>query len=140
GAINGLADAVGDTGHTSFMTPQERQSSQSSLSGSYVGIGAEMDTTTDGLPLVVGVFPDSPADAAGLHAGDILITLDGRAPTGSSSISAAIPAATSVKPSRSPASFSPRGRSTSSATPRARRSRRRSHPAAWQPTCRSSSS
>ena len=34
GAINGLADAVGDTGHTSFMTPQERQSSQSSLSGS----------------------------------------------------------------------------------------------------------
>jgi len=83
GAINGLADAVGDTGHTSFMTPQERQSSQSSLSGSYVGIGAEMDTTTDGLPLVVGVFRDSPADAAGLHAGDIMITVDGRSTAGS---------------------------------------------------------
>ena len=84
GAINGLADAVGDTGHTSFMTPQERQSSQSSLSGSYVGIGAEMDTTTDGLPLVVGVFRDSPADAAGLHAGDIMITVDGRSTAGAS--------------------------------------------------------
>ena len=65
------------------MTPQERQSSQSSLSGSYVGIGAEMDTTTDGLPLVVGVFRDSPADAAGLHAGDIMITVDGRSTAGS---------------------------------------------------------
>jgi carboxyl-terminal processing protease len=77
GAINGLTDAVGDTGHTSFLTPQERQSSQSSLSGSYVGIGAEMDTTSDGLPLVVGVFRGSPADGAGLHAGDILIDVDG---------------------------------------------------------------
>lgn len=83
-AINGLADAVGDTGHTSFMTPQERQSSQSSLSGSYVGIGAEMDTTTDGLPLVVGVFRGSPADAAGLHSGDIMIAVDGRSTAGSS--------------------------------------------------------
>ena len=83
GAINGLTDAVGDTGHTSFLTPQERQSSQSSLSGSYVGIGAEMDTTSDGLPLVVGVFRGSPADGAGLHAGDILIDVDGRSTTGS---------------------------------------------------------
>jgi carboxyl-terminal processing protease len=83
GAINGLADAVGDTGHTSFMTPQERQSSQSSLSGSYVGIGAEMDTTSAGLPLVVGVFRGSPADGAGLHAGDILIDVDGRSTAGS---------------------------------------------------------
>ena len=83
GAINGLTDAVGDTGHTSFLTPQERQSSQSSLSGSYVGIGAEMDTTTDGLPLVVGVFRGSPADGAGLHAGDILIAVDGRSTAGS---------------------------------------------------------
>ena len=82
-AINGLTDAVGDTGHTSFMTPQERQSSQSSLSGSYVGIGAEMDTTSDGLPLVVGVFRDSPADAAGLHSGDILTAVDGRPTAGS---------------------------------------------------------
>jgi carboxyl-terminal processing protease len=83
GAINGLTDAVGDTGHTSFLTPQERQSSQSSLSGSYVGIGAEMDTTSDGLPLVVGVFRGSPADGAGLHAGDILIAVDGRSTAGS---------------------------------------------------------
>src|SRR4029077_17398398 len=39
GAIHGLADAVGDTGHTSFMTPEERAARASELSGSYVGIG-----------------------------------------------------------------------------------------------------
>ena len=36
GAIDGLADAVGDTGHTTFMTPEERESRNDSLSGSYV--------------------------------------------------------------------------------------------------------
>jgi carboxyl-terminal processing protease len=83
GAINGLTNAVGDTGHTSFMTPEERKVRESALSGSYVGIGAEMDTTTDGLPLVVGVFRGSPADGAGLHSGDIVIAVDGKQTAGS---------------------------------------------------------
>jgi carboxyl-terminal processing protease len=83
GAIDGLTDAVGDTGHTSFMTPEERKSRDSSLAGSYVGIGAEMDVTADGLPLVVGVFRGSPAESAGLRTGDIMVAVDGRDTTGS---------------------------------------------------------
>ena len=82
GAIDGLTDAVGDTGHTTFMTPEERKARESSLSGSYVGIGAEMDTTKDGQPLVVGVFRGSPAAVAGLHAGDIMVAVDGRSTAG----------------------------------------------------------
>ena len=82
-AIEGMTNAVGDTGHTSFMTPEERKVRESALSGSYVGIGAEMDTTKDGLPLVVGVFRGSPAEAAGLHSGDIMTAVDGRATEGS---------------------------------------------------------
>jgi len=78
GAIDGLTEAVGDTGHTSFMTPEEREARNDSLSGSYVGIGAQMDLTEDGLPLVVGVFRGSPAEKAGLEAGDIFIKVDGR--------------------------------------------------------------
>ena len=78
GAIDGLADAVGDTGHTEFMTPEERASQTSSLSGSYVGIGAQVDVTADGLPLIVGVFRGSPADGVGLHAGDVVLEVDGR--------------------------------------------------------------
>jgi carboxyl-terminal processing protease len=77
GAIDGLANAVGDTGHTEFMTPEERKARSDALSGSYVGIGAEVDTSPEGLPMIVGVFRGSPAEKAGLHAGDIVLTVDG---------------------------------------------------------------
>lgn len=78
GAIDGLASAVGDTGHTEFMTPEDRANQKDALSGSYVGIGAEVDTTANGLPLIVGIFRGSPADKAGLHAGDVMLQVDGR--------------------------------------------------------------
>ena len=49
GAINGMTEAVGDTGHTSFMTPEQRAERSSDLSGKYVGIGVRIDTA-DGRP------------------------------------------------------------------------------------------
>ena len=82
GAIDGMTDAVGDTGHTTFMTPEERATRNSALSGSYVGIGVEVDTTPEGLPLVVGVFRGSPADEAGLKAGDVIVGVDGTTTVG----------------------------------------------------------
>jgi len=81
-AIDGMTNAIGDTGHTEFMTPEERASRRSSLSGSYAGIGAEVDTSPEGLPMVVGVFRGSPAEKAGLHAGDIVLTIDGTSTKG----------------------------------------------------------
>ena len=77
GAIDGLADAVGDTGHTEFMTPEERAARRAALSGSYVGIGAEVDTNEEGLPVIVGVFRGSPAEEGGLGPGDVVLTVDG---------------------------------------------------------------
>ena len=65
GAINGMTEAVGDTGHTSFLTPEQRVQRSNDLSGKYVGIGVRIDVATDGLPLVVGVFDGSPAAKAG---------------------------------------------------------------------------
>jgi carboxyl-terminal processing protease len=82
GAIDGLTEAVGDTGHTAFLTPEDRAANSSALSGSYVGIGVEVDTTDAGLPLIVGVFRGSPADAAGLHSGDVVTAVDDRPTTG----------------------------------------------------------
>jgi carboxyl-terminal processing protease len=82
GAIEGLTEAVGDTGHTSFLTPQERADRAEELSGSYVGIGVRIDAAEDGRPLIVGVFRGSPAEAAGLEAGDIIVSVDGRATDG----------------------------------------------------------
>jgi carboxyl-terminal processing protease len=82
GAIEGLADAVGDTGHTSFLTPEERAARAQDLSGSYVGIGVRIDPAEDGRPLVVGVFDGSPAAKAGLLTGDIIESVDGKTTTG----------------------------------------------------------
>jgi len=82
GAINGLAGAVGDTGHTSFMTPDERAARAGALSGSYVGIGVRVDAATDGRPKVVSVFPSSPADKAGIQTGDVIVSVDGTSSTG----------------------------------------------------------
>jgi carboxyl-terminal processing protease len=82
GAIEGLTRAVGDTGHTSFMTPEERADRSSDLSGKYVGIGVRIDTAEDGLPLVVGVFPGSPAEGAGIETGDEIVAVDGRSTVG----------------------------------------------------------
>lgn len=76
-AIDGMTNAVGDEGHTTFLTPAELATSQASLSGSYAGIGAEMDTTGD-QPIVVGVFRDSPAYVAGLRSGDVVTAVDGK--------------------------------------------------------------
>jgi carboxyl-terminal processing protease len=82
GAIEGLTDAVGDTGHTSFLTPEERQDRAEDLSGSYVGIGVRIDATEDGRPLVVAVFRGSPAETAGIKTGDILVAVDGEPTAG----------------------------------------------------------
>lgn len=84
GAINGLTEAVGDTGHTSFLTPEERAARAAELSGSYVGIGVRIDTADDGLPVIDQVFKGSPAEAAGLRAGDELTEVDGKPTTGQS--------------------------------------------------------
>ena len=81
GAIDGMTEAVGDTGHTDFMTPEERAERNENLSGSYVGIGVRIDTTDEGLPRIVDVFADSPAEAAGLEPGDVFVEVDGRSTT-----------------------------------------------------------
>jgi carboxyl-terminal processing protease len=82
GAIDGMTQAVGDTGHTDFMTPEERAQRNQSLSGSYVGIGVRIDPTEEGLPRIVGVFKDSPAEAAGLAIDDVIVAVDGEPTTG----------------------------------------------------------
>ena len=76
GAIEGLTDAVGDTGHTDFMTPEEREERNDALSGSFVGIGVRIDAGEDGRPRIVGVFPDSPAEKAGVAVDDVIVAVD----------------------------------------------------------------
>ncbi len=80
GAISGMLDSLGDQ-HTSFMDPQEYQQANSSIEGSYEGIGAWVDTTGDYLA-IVSPMPGSPAEEAGLKPGDLVIAIDGEDMTG----------------------------------------------------------
>src|SRR6476660_4046457 len=66
GAIKGMTQAVGDTGHTDFMTPQERKQRDDALSGSFFGIGVRIDLNAANLPRIVEVFKGSPAEKASL--------------------------------------------------------------------------
>ena len=83
GSINGLLSAVGDTGHTRFLSPQDLAAENSSLSGSVVGIGAVM-STVNGSPVIQSVIADSPADKAGLESGDTVLSVDGTLTRGES--------------------------------------------------------
>jgi len=75
-AIKGLAEATGDTGHTRFLTPAEREAASQDLSGSFVGIGIQVNAD-DQAVRIVDVFPDSPALRAGLRRGDLILEVDG---------------------------------------------------------------
>jgi carboxyl-terminal processing protease len=78
GAIRGLTAAVGDDGHTSFMTAEEARASDQSLSGTFVGIGVQVSEDEDGGILITTVFPDTPAQESGLRRGDRIVAVDGR--------------------------------------------------------------
>jgi carboxyl-terminal processing protease len=81
GAIRGMVEALGDTGHSVFLTPQEVKDLQGSLDRSVVGIGVLLGQH-DGQPVVVSVIPESPAHDAGVRAGDELVSVDGQTVVG----------------------------------------------------------
>jgi carboxyl-terminal processing protease len=75
-AINGLIEALGDDGHTRFLTPAERARQETDLSGRFFGIGAQVGVR-DGLPVIVAPLEGSPAEQAGVRAGDVILEVDG---------------------------------------------------------------
>ncbi len=80
GAITGMLDSLGDQ-HTSYMDPDVYTQANSSIEGSYDGIGAWVDSTGDYLA-IVSPMPGSPAEEAGLKPGDLIIAIDGEDMTG----------------------------------------------------------
>lgn len=80
GAIRGMLEAVGDD-YTYYMAPEVFETEVSSISGEYQGIGAYVDTRGDFLT-IVSPLEGSPAEAAGLRPGDMIIAIDGEDMTG----------------------------------------------------------
>jgi carboxyl-terminal processing protease len=76
GAINGLINALGDEGHTRFLTADEASRQQTNISGKFFGIGAQVGVR-EGLPVIIAPIDGAPAEKAGVKAGDIIIEVDG---------------------------------------------------------------
>jgi carboxyl-terminal processing protease len=83
GAINGMVDALGDTGHSRFLTPQMVQEEHNQTQGQLNGVGIEIQEK-DGQIVVVSTIDDSPAQHAGLRSGDVIEGIDGKSTDGMS--------------------------------------------------------
>ena len=76
GAIRGMTGAVEDP-YTFYYTPEELQKYRENSEGAYHGIGVLIQSTDEGAIRVIRVYPDTPAEAAGMRAGDEIIAVDG---------------------------------------------------------------
>jgi carboxyl-terminal processing protease len=91
GAIKGMVDSLGDP-YSSYLTPEDYKASLQSISGQFEGIGVEVGTVdSTGKTVECKTFgPDcrfsvvrplegSPAETAGIKAGDVITAVDGKA-------------------------------------------------------------
>jgi carboxyl-terminal processing protease len=81
GAIEGMLETLGDDGHTRFLTPEERKQNDQSLSGTYVGIGVQLEEK-NGEVVVAAPIDGSPAEKAGISSDDVLLAVDGKSVRG----------------------------------------------------------
>jgi carboxyl-terminal processing protease len=81
GALKGMVEALGDTGHSVFLTPAEYKSYTQSLGGSVVGIGVLL-SDNNGAFIITKVISGSPAASSGLRAGDQITAVDGASTSG----------------------------------------------------------
>jgi len=80
GAIAGLAASYGDP-YTVFFPPKEAKEFAETISGSFAGVGMEIGVK-DGVLTVIAPLKDTPASAAGIKAGDQIVTVDGKSTNG----------------------------------------------------------
>lgn len=80
-AIEGMLDSLGDEGHTRFLTPEEVEESDRSYSGTYTGVGIDLERGNEELT-VDSVTRESPAQEAGIRSGDVLVAVDGESVEG----------------------------------------------------------
>ena len=74
GAISGFVDALGDP-YSTFLPPQDLVSFEEGLSGNFGGVGMEIGMR-DGVLTVISPLPNTPAERAGIRAGDQIIRID----------------------------------------------------------------
>lgn len=82
GAINGMVDALGDTGHSVFLTPGMVKELQVTERGELKGVGVQVQINTNREVVIKAPIDNSPAQRAGLRSGEIILGVNGRDITG----------------------------------------------------------
>lgn len=77
GAITGMVDSLGDTGHSRFLTPEMVTAERNQIQGEFEGIGALLNVNEAGNPVILAPMDGSPAQKAGLRPGDIIMEVNG---------------------------------------------------------------
>lgn len=75
-AISGMLDSIGDP-YTTYIDEDASNNFNTTLEGSFQGIGVEVVNDSDNNIIVYRVLDDSPASRAGIQSMDILKSLDG---------------------------------------------------------------
>lgn len=81
GLKHGLANATGDP-HTEYFTTKEAKQFDNELNNSFSGIGAVLGKDAAGDLQVVSPIKGFPADKAGVRAGDLIATINGKSTSG----------------------------------------------------------
>ncbi len=76
-AIRGLVERLGDE-HTAFVDPKTAELFNTDMQGSFEGIGAQVELAEGGGVRLRYLFPNQPAEKAGLLAGDVILAVDGK--------------------------------------------------------------
>lgn len=76
GAIKGMVASLEDP-YTFFLTPDENKQTKDDLGGKFEGIGAQLGLKENRI-IVVAPLKNSPAETAGVKAGDYIVQVDGQ--------------------------------------------------------------
>lgn len=74
GAIEGLVDSYGDP-YTVYMPPEDAEKFDQNISGNFSGVGMEVGLR-ESVITVIAPLPDTPAERAGIIAGDVVVKID----------------------------------------------------------------
>jgi len=73
----GLVAGLGDP-YSVYMTKEEYDSWMAGTMGEFDGVGITFSTNQKGQMVVINTLPKSPAEKAGMHAGDLILAVDGK--------------------------------------------------------------
>ena len=80
GAIKGIVDSIKDP-YSAYMTKDIASMNSADFQGQFEGIGASVGVNENNRVIIVTPIAGSPADKAGIKAGDLLIAVDGKSMT-----------------------------------------------------------